>query len=84
MVPPAPPTPHVIILDDLFISKFRQVIVIGGIHGCFDEMIEFLEKIDRHKAHDEDILKIFVGDLVNKGPKFVPFRFGQGSKLTCY
>lgn len=43
-----------------------RAIIIGDIHGCFDEMKELLDKC----GHDErtDTI-IFVGDLVNKGPK---------------
>jgi len=39
--------------------------VIGDIHGCFDQFIELLKKINYKK--DEDKL-ILLGDLVNRGP----------------
>lgn len=66
--PPPPPALHVS-LDDSFLSKFSEVIVIGDVHGCFDEMKIFLDTIHNGTKNAESILKIFVGDLVNKGPK---------------
>ena len=40
-------------------------IVVGDIHGCYDELIELLEKIG---VGDDD--RVFaVGDLITKGPK---------------
>ena len=42
------------------------VFVVGDVHGCFDEMIQLM---DRASTMEPDILYIFVGDLVNKGPK---------------
>lgn len=40
-------------------------IVIGDIHGCFDELTDLIEKIGL--AHDDRV--IAVGDLIVKGPK---------------
>src|SRR5215467_14747168 len=40
-------------------------IVVGDIHGCYDELMELLEKIG---VGDDD--RVFsVGDLISKGPK---------------
>ncbi len=39
--------------------------VIGDIHGCFDQFIDLLNKINYKKDEDQIIL---VGDLVNRGP----------------
>ena len=39
--------------------------VIGDIHGCFNEFINLLNKINYKKEVDKIIL---VGDLVNRGP----------------
>ena len=55
--------------------------IIGDIHGCFDELVELLEKLGYATYRDERgeyVLKveppagrkvIFVGDLVDRGPK---------------
>ena len=40
-------------------------IVVGDLHGCYDELIELLEKIG---IRDDDRV-ICVGDLITKGPK---------------
>ena len=40
-------------------------IVVGDIHGCYDELMELLEKIG---IGDDDHV-ISVGDLITKGPK---------------
>ena len=39
---------------------------IGDVHGCFDEMISLLAKIE---AQDRNARFIFVGDFVDRGPK---------------
>ena len=39
--------------------------VIGDIHGCFDQFVNLLNKINYQKNEDKIIL---VGDLVNRGP----------------
>ena len=44
----------------------RAVLIIGDVHGCFDELVELLEIC---KGRDPDVCTIFVGDLINKGPK---------------
>lgn len=40
--------------------------VVGDVHGCYDEMVKLLEKIE---SQDEDAKIIFVGDLIDRGPK---------------
>ena len=40
-------------------------IVVGDLHGCYDELMELLEKIG---IGDDDRV-ICVGDLITKGPK---------------
>jgi hypothetical protein len=42
-----------------------RTIVVGDIHGCYDELIDLLEQVDL-SAKDR---VISVGDLVTKGPK---------------
>jgi len=55
----------------------RQIII-GDIHGCFDELVTLLEKVKFNKEEDE---LIFLGDLINKGPysvKVLEFVKGNG------
>ena len=40
--------------------------VIGDVHGCYDEMLDILSKIE---SQDDDARFIFVGDFVDRGPK---------------
>ncbi|XP_067140371.1 bis(5'-nucleosyl)-tetraphosphatase PrpE [asymmetrical]-like [Centruroides vittatus] len=60
-----PPVLHQTITQES-IKKFNEVFVIGDVHGCYDEMMELLQ--NANALHDST-LKIFVGDIVNKGPK---------------
>src|SRR6266487_1775149 len=39
---PLPPVLHKV-LDKDFIKKFDEILVIGDVHGCYDELIELLE-----------------------------------------
>jgi predicted phosphodiesterase len=42
-----------------------RTIVVGDIHGCYDELMDLLEKVNL----GEDDRVVSVGDLVTKGPK---------------
>ena len=42
--------------------------VIGDVHGCFDEMIALLKKIE---SNDLEATFIFVGDFVDRGPQVI-------------
>jgi hypothetical protein len=42
-----------------------RTIVVGDIHGCYDELMELMEKVD---VGEKDRV-ICVGDLITKGPK---------------
>ncbi len=42
--------------------------VIGDVHGCYDELCELFEKIEKHHG-GYDYKLIFVGDYVDRGPK---------------
>jgi len=44
----------------------KRTIVVGDLHGCFDELQDLLGKI--HFQPQEDEL-IFSGDVINRGPK---------------
>ena len=44
----------------------RKLLVVGDVHGCFDELEELLDKAG---GRSDNVCVIFVGDLVNKGPK---------------
>lgn len=60
-------------LEESFLSKFDEIVVIGDIHGCYDEFKELLKKVHQESPSKkpDKCLKILVGDLVNKGPKNV-------------
>ncbi|XP_078679683.1 bis(5'-nucleosyl)-tetraphosphatase PrpE [asymmetrical]-like isoform X1 [Branchiostoma floridae x Branchiostoma belcheri] len=53
------------VLDESIVGG-KRVFLVGDVHGCYDEMMELLHKAD---AMREDTVVIFVGDMVNKGPK---------------
>ena len=40
--------------------------VIGDVHGCYDELMRLLEKIE---SKDPDAVIYFVGDFIDRGPK---------------
>lgn len=62
------PSPQVLhkYLNASDIQNYKEIFIIGDVHGCYDEMIELIKKAHVEK---DSSLKVFVGDLVNKGPK---------------
>ncbi|CBY12957.1 unnamed protein product [Oikopleura dioica] len=67
---PPPDEPH----KTVHVDTDRPVVVIGDIHGCFDEFEELLVKIKDEiyggRPMEHSTFQLFlVGDLVNKGPK---------------
>lgn len=44
----------------------RKLLIMGDVHGCYDELAELLANEGVNK---ENTCVVFVGDLVNKGPK---------------
>ena len=65
---PLPAVPHVVVPDDV-VAAFDEVLVIGDVHGCFDELVQLLALAHASVGDAGRVLKILVGDLVNKGPK---------------
>ncbi|OQS04757.1 hypothetical protein THRCLA_03023 [Thraustotheca clavata] len=52
--------------ETFHVSADKRVVIIGDVHGCFDELELLLQACNYSPAND---LLVFVGDLVNKGPK---------------
>ena len=44
----------------------KSLVIIGDVHGCYDELEEL---VDRCRCKDTNVCTVFVGDLINKGPK---------------
>jgi bis(5'-nucleosyl)-tetraphosphatase (symmetrical) len=58
-----------------------QTIVIGDVHGCFDELLELLDKCNYLPKKDRLIL---VGDIINKGPKSMDvLKWVRKNKIEC-
>ena len=58
---PAPVNPH----QTLDLGA-KSLVIFGDVHGCYDELQELL---DRCGCERPDVSTVFVGDLINKGPK---------------
>lgn len=43
-----------------------RIIIVGDVHGCANELQSLLQACAYDAVHDQ---LVFVGDLVNKGPK---------------
>mmetsp|Transcript_10723 Transcript_10723/g.13406 ORF Transcript_10723/g.13406 Transcript_10723/m.13406 type:complete len:316 (-) Transcript_10723:776-1723(-) len=54
---------HLVLDEDQYRLKERNVIIIGDVHGCFKELKTLIESY----VEINDLV-IFVGDLINKGP----------------
>ena len=63
---PLPNRCHVTLNEDVISDK--AVFIIGDVHGCYDELIELMQKA---RSVEPNIVFMCVGDLVNKGPKSV-------------
>lgn len=59
-----------ITLGEDYLARFDEIVVVGDIHGCYEEFNELLEKVHSETPSKKanKCLKILVGDLVNKGP----------------
>ncbi len=64
-----------------FIVIFRDIFVIGDVHGCLDELKELLQKSKVNIGQD---VIIFCGDIINKGPKSVETLRFIRSLPKCY
>lgn len=62
---PIPTKPHLTLSEDDVAGK--RIFVIGDVHGCYDHLLTLLHIADIDK--DPNALLIFVGDIINKGPK---------------
>lgn len=59
----------------------KRTIVIGDVHGCFDEMCLLLEDLKFDNLNDR---VIFCGDLVDRGPSSLDVvEFVKNNKLEC-
>lgn len=61
---PLPKEIHKVLDSDVIANK--QVLIVGDVHGCCDELQELLTKANYNA---KDVIVIFAGDLINKGPK---------------
>ena len=61
---PLPAVKHRIITEEEL--RGRNIVIIGDVHGCCDELNELLDKCN---AKESNKCVIYVGDLMNKGPK---------------
>ena len=64
---PVPRTRHRVVREEELAG--RKLLVGGDVHGCCDELRELLDKCDSRDP--SRVCVLFVGDLVNKGPKSV-------------
>lgn len=66
---PLPKISHLVLGDKEI--RGRKLFIIGDVHGCLDELNDLLHKIEDKLGGTDKYLPIFVGDLINKGPKSV-------------
>ena len=70
---PLPEQCHVTLTSDVI--RGRPVLVVGDVHGCFEELRDLLEMACDER---ENPFVVFVGDMINKGPQSVAvLRWGQ-------
>lgn len=75
---PLPSPMHVVLAAP---PRAARTIVVGDVHGCFDELCDLLAKLNYREG--EDVL-VLVGDLVNKGPKSVQVvRWARERQVPC-
>lgn len=59
----------------------RRFIVIGDVHGCYDELMELLSKAKWDMASD---VIVFTGDLIDRGPKVKEVLEFKMRTRNCY
>ena len=65
----------------LLFRKPQRLIVIGDVHGCYEEARELIRLADRRKGRDRIC---FIGDLINKGPDSLGcFRMRKELNALC-
>jgi len=47
-------------------SKYRNIFIVGDLHGCYNRLITQLEELQFNRQND---LLISVGDLIDRGPQ---------------
>lgn len=47
-------------------AQFRRLFLVGDLHGCYDQL---LEKLERQRFDRDNDLLISVGDIIDRGPK---------------
>ncbi|CAM1301311.1 Uncharacterised protein r2_g1108 [Pycnogonum litorale] len=62
---PKPKEVHSVVTN---LKDYESVFVIGDVHGCHDELTMLLDKAGISDEANTSTLKLFVGDLINKGP----------------
>lgn len=69
------------LLDLTSVCKNRRTILIGDVHGCYDELQLLLKQVkwDREK----DVL-LFAGDLIDRGPKIAEVLDFVGNEPNTY
>lgn len=69
-------------LSTTLLDKQRNLWCIGDIHGCYDEFLSLLSKIEDLEGPGFLSRVVLVGDLVNKGPKSAEVvRFARENRL---
>lgn len=66
---------------ETFHFQSKRLIIVGDVHGCFDELEKVLHQCNFDNRFDKVVL---VGDLVNKGPKSNEvIKFAKKNKFLC-
>lgn len=63
-------------------SKRQRSLIIGDVHGCYQELLALLDKAKYDPRNDQ---LYFVGDVVNKGPlsrEVLEFVYNSGAKVV--